>query len=89
MVRLVMLGLFLIRCLVWCIKDNIVFNHAYSCISNPCFANTMIFCVLVTYPIILIWCIINTCIIYALLKILSNKRLNNINNTCAIFSNTS
>lgn len=32
----VMLGLSPIHCLIWCIKKNLVFTHAYSCINSHC-----------------------------------------------------
>lgn len=38
-------------CLVWCIKDISVFNHAYPCINNRFITNIVVY-VLVIHPVI-------------------------------------
>lgn len=50
---LVILGLFPIHHLVWCIMGSSIATHAYSFINSPCIVNTMVCYVLVIHPIIL------------------------------------
>lgn len=44
--------LFLIHCLVWCVKGSSIYNHAYPCINNSCIANIVVYSILVIHPII-------------------------------------